>query len=889
MKHAWKVFKYITIFALCIQMIGMLQTFGLYLHHSDTSTYFELKENPVVDVDLKPIIASPVVDVNDTIRVSFDNSNVLSYAVEADGLIAIEVEQGSMEYDLVATEEYGVLDVYATYADDVVVKSSIYTYRTNTKVYVSDVSKDQAWYSWIEELIELGELALNEAQELYYELCAEYVGEFTPTADEIMEEISVSNKTIIQGKLFWQESETEIAPLIKVKVQLIKKTNGLTQIISSQYSAPDGSFRFEIDNSNWANDGEDIFIRWWLEAETFKVTNNWIFDHYCFQSLLKENIPQGSVETLYYLLPCDTSTNHYNATYVHQGMVMSERFAIEMGMRVPDYDNKNQTKLNVAFPSWLVDQTNGYCYSIGKYNIASIGINLKHPLDLYTHEYGHYVQNVMNIYGATLLEVITNWPEHHPFDDQFSNNWKKEFAMEMVWSEAWASAFSTIAEHYYWCKSEPEYTYFGEVNMYESTCIGYDLETPNSGLYDHDGDSSTADKDNRGETQEASVQAFLWDLFDGYSSLETFDEMDWGYNLWWHYTTKSGIYTLEDFTQRMYNDRPDLRDKMGKIMSFYKIAPEIKSVSACNKNTPPTIIIDTNGSQDHPNNRFEILFYDESGNLLVQTSQIEVNNTIRSEYTFSNLSEIWETVLAEIKYSCNKTYKIYVAVAGYRYDDALFVGDSSRRLSGPYISSEMEINLSVEHSFEFVSNDSQTHKLYCINCNEEIGEFDHNLQYSNITSTHHTYGCAECGYSVTSAHDMYTSPSISLTEHGRKCRDCGYVDESTVGTHSYNSFMYVSDTAHRSACDVCGVWKETTSPHTFTILDRFGKMACIGCGYTKYFGSDSGNIILSITKVSANGSYILPDGTIVLAHEDIEAYLNGTLVFYDKGNVPQTH
>lgn len=39
-------------------MIGMLQTFGLYLHHSDTSTYFELKENPVADVDLKPIIAS---------------------------------------------------------------------------------------------------------------------------------------------------------------------------------------------------------------------------------------------------------------------------------------------------------------------------------------------------------------------------------------------------------------------------------------------------------------------------------------------------------------------------------------------------------------------------------------------------------------------------------------------------------------------------------------------------------------------------------------------------------------------------------------------------------------------------------------------------------------
>ena len=35
-------------------------------------------------------------------------------------------------------------------------------------------------------------------------------------------------------------------------------------------------------------------------------------------------------------------------------------------------------------------------------------------------------------------------------------------------------------------------------------------------------------------------------------------------------------------------------------------------------------------------------------------------------------------------------------------------------------------------------------------------------------------------------------------------------------------------------------------------------------------------------------SAISADGTIMLAHEDIEAYLNGTLVFYDKDNVPQT-
>ena len=36
--------------------------------------------------------------------------------------------------------------------------------------------------------------------------------------------------------------------------------------------------------------------------------------------------------------------------------------------------------------------------------------------------------------------------------------------------------------------------------------------------------------------------------------------------------------------------------------------------------------------------------------------------------------------------------------------------------------------------------------------------------------------------------------------------------------------------------------------------------------------------------VTANGSYILPNGVIVLVDEDIEAYLNGTLVFYHRGD-----
>ena len=191
-----------------------------------------------------------------------------------------------------------------------------------------------------------------------------------------------------------------------------------------------------------------------------------------------------------------------------------------------------------------------------------------------------------------------------------------------------------------------------------------------------------------------------------------------------------------------------------------------------------------------------------------------------------------------------------------------------------------------QHTYESVNDNYHTYSCNC--ATEETPNINHSFYVDDISDTEHTFKCTDCDYSVTSEHNMTIPVPLAGAQHGCKCNECDYVDESTLEAHSYNSFMYVSDTAHRSTCDGCGAWKETTSPHTFTVPDRLGRMTCIGCGYTKIKGSDFGNVILSITKVSANGSYILPDGTIMLVDEDIDAYLNGTLVFYDKNNVPQT-
>ena len=58
---------------------------------------------------------------------------------------------------------------------------------------------------------------------------------------------------------------------------------------------------------------------------------------------------------------------------------------------------------------------------------------------------------------------------------------------------------------------------------------------------------------------------------------------------------------------------------------------------------------------------------------------------------------------------------------------------------------------------------------------------------------------------------------------------------------------------------------------------------CIDCGYILDLKGDIG-VVQSVVKISANGSKILANGIIILESKDIEAYLNGTLIFYNYGN-----
>ena len=107
-------------------------------------------------------------------------------------------------------------------------------------------------------------------------------------------------------------------------------------------------------------------------------------------------------------------------------------------------------------------------------------------------------------------------------------------------------------------------------------------------------------------------------------------------------------------------------------------------------------------------------------------------------------------------------------------------------------------------------------------------------------------------------------------------------------THTYGPYFYYDNCSHIKHC-ICGsyVLGNHYIKQSDIINNRYA--ICLGCkARLDLFKDFAENTISAITQVSVNGSYILPNGIVVLVDEDIQAYLDGTLRFYLPNDVPNT-
>ena len=155
------------------------------------------------------------------------------------------------------------------------------------------------------------------------------------------------------------------------------------------------------------------------------------------------------------------------------------------------------------------------------------------------------------------------------------------------------------------------------------------------------------------------------------------------------------------------------------------------------------------------------------------------------------------------------------------------------------------------------------------NINIGISAHNHSYIYSPQSSGH-TATCIDCGYTTTLSH-VYDQ---------HYCIHCN----AYTTTHDYDrNYEWVDYTMHSAEC-CCGA-KATQGHAVASNAFANGKRyaTCLICGGLAERGFVQLNALSAeVQYVTNNGSYILPNGVIVLVDEDIELYLNGTLEFHKK-------
>ncbi len=168
----------------------------------------------------------------------------------------------------------------------------------------------------------------------------------------------------------------------------------------------------------------------------------------------------------------------------------------------------------------------------------------------------------------------------------------------------------------------------------------------------------------------------------------------------------------------------------------------------------------------------------------------------------------------------------------------------------------------------------------------------HNLSSGNMMAVasyenKDYYKCKYCRYVAPVSNIViqnYSLVNYSATQH-QFVNNVSGLNYSYVENHNWRIYIYYDYISHRRTC-ACGAFQfeEHYVKRSDIVDDRYAE--CLGCGYMLDFTDDIASIIQNNNKITLNGSYILSSGIVVLADEDIEAYLNGTLQFYDGNKLP---
>jgi len=313
----------------------------------------------------------------------------------------------------------------------------------------------------------------------------------------------------------------------------------------------------------------------------------------------------------------------------------------------------------VIYPFFDID-TEAFAWNF----ISGIGERAWNNWNLLVHEYAHFVQYHIDILGVWLIDYLfgRNWN----MEDDLIHRYNKLHGQNLAWSEAWASAFSLIAQDYF----ASDYTAIHQAGGSRINIWNMD------NLVFANTEAGRAAQQAQGQAQPLSITASLWQIFTS-PNISTARN----HRAWWNKTTRRRTFTLSDFTIVIDTYYPQYRHQIGQILGNNRIAPRsvvLTNASNVSIAVSPEVRWITGGSINNPNNQFRIAFYNSNNQLLVRTEAIDGTEAF-NQFQEEELSDtIWRKVINHP----NRTPRIYVSVHGF---------NTAPPVSGPFFSAKVPI------------------------------------------------------------------------------------------------------------------------------------------------------------------------------------------------------
>ena len=439
----------------------------------------------------------------------------------------------------------------------------------------------------------------------------------------------------VRGIIKWTDYNNGLHPAKNITVDIYRITSGSGNV-SIASTTTDSSGAYEAVFISSPTDSYNVYCLFRLNGSNVvlcDITGN----ERSYLTPTSYGVTSGQQVVKSYTFPNNTDLG--KAASIQQGIALASEY-------IKTLEGHYYAAIDVLYPYTGISNYNG--------SQILIGTDDAFDWDVIEHEYGHYVEDTVgiNLIGGKHSSTVNleDWTDYPRTKDQ---------AVSVAWTEGWA-------------------TYFAINLQKEMNAISLNIPNVGDSYYTDTIDNSLnydieilLDPRIKGEGNEASIAAALYDLTDAYNSLD-YDYVYCASSTIWSILKENLCNNFSEFVSSFYNSTYGTITKLnyGSTLTHLKMASSLNSPTGTNGSTPYFYWTPQGGSINYPNNKYNLCFYNSS-----YTKVLSINNLTADHITLT--ANQWNSV----KQQCGAT--IYCCVETYQ---------SNPTQTGPYYSNLISID-----------------------------------------------------------------------------------------------------------------------------------------------------------------------------------------------------